>query len=181
MKIKSRRGFSIMELMVALITLMVALSLGSGVFMSSYKISGDSIDFTEAGRNAQTAVMHLEKNLCNAASNYAISAGPVVRYRAYSAATSAVLNNPPDIISEYAYDSANKQLRYCGDTLGTPPVFVIAATHISFCGFSTDALDSTAFLGEIRALDNSDTAGSEYTISMQVRAKYTASPPVYEL
>lgn len=176
---KRSKGVTILELLIALSLLILILSLGGGIYLSGDSLARAMVNFSQAHRNAQLALMHIEKNVRNAASEFEIELLPNgVRLIYLSYAGSADVYTTPTIISEYLFDSNLRQITYTPD-ISIPGSFTLVSSHISNCSFNVVPTDGVVLEIEVTALDSNDSPENSVTLSTQVQTALTASPSVF--
>lgn len=176
---KKSTGFTILELLIALSLLILILSFGGGIYLSGDSLARAMVNFSQAHRNAQLALMHIEKNVRNAGSEFEIELltnGVRLRYLRYGGLTD--IYTTPTIISEYLFDSTLGQIIYTPD-ISTPDNSTLVSGHITNCSFDVVPTDGVVLEVEVTALDNNDNPENSVTLSTQVQTALTASPSVF--
>lgn len=177
MKIKNNKGFTLLELLIAITLMLVVMSIGGGIYLGGANLASEMVDSSQAHRTAQLAFMHIQKNVRSAASNFSIdSSGESVIYRRYSDTTETYTS--PSITTRYEFDSSSGELRYYS---AVPTTYEVVSSHIASCNFSVDITDGVVLSVEITALDNNNNPDTACTFSGQVETLYTASPAVFKV
>lgn len=169
-KRNNKAGVTLIELLIAMSLTVVIMSAGGGFYLSFANMTNDAITSTQAQRNAHIALMHIENNIRNAASEFIIN-GNILKYRRYAGAD---IYSGPTIICEYEYNANLGQIVF-----RNPPNQIIVSNHIYGCSFSKYQDDGIVLQVEITARDNNDNPNSEYTLSTNIEAMNTASPSVF--
>lgn len=172
MNIKNKDGVTLLELMIAIGLIVTVMSFGSGIFLSQDNLSRDLINSTQVHRNAQLALMHIDKNVRNAASGFSISTdGTTLSYRRYSGATD--IYSEPSITSQYVFTSG--ELRYYSDT--TSSSYSVVSNNIQNCTFSITPTDGVVLHIEVAAVD--ENGENACTLNTDIEATTTSSPSVF--
>lgn len=175
MKIKRNNGVTLLELLIAMTLIILVMSLGSGVFLSFNNIAEGTITSSQAQRNAQIALMHIQKNICNAAGSFVIdgnvsnNSGNSVEYRMYAPDASDIYLEP-NIVCRYEF--YNGEIRFY-------PGNILVSNHISNCIFRKVQTDGVVLHIEITALNSNNDPNSAYTVDTRVEATAAASPAVF--
>jgi prepilin-type N-terminal cleavage/methylation domain-containing protein len=180
MKIRENKGVTLIELMIAISLLTLIMAMGSGIFLSANNMAEAMINAPQAQCNAQDAIMHIEKNVCKAASNFDIvnrNGNKILTYMTYR--NTIDIYSTPTVKSQYVFDSVARQLKYYYDINLNPNAFAVVANHISDCTFTTDANVGVVLQVSVRAFDNANNTDSAYTVNTQVEAVNAASPAVF--
>ncbi len=162
------------------ITILI-MGLACSFFISGTSLSDDMLCSVQAQRNAQIAVMHLDKYARNAASEFTVASGTSVvdPTRTVSYLEYNVYDSPPDIINGPAitsrYEYYDNNLIYIPDTAGAEVVLV--SKYINDCEFTFTArtADNIVLEVEIEALDNNYDPESVCAVSTMVSAAATVS------
>lgn len=197
----NNRGVTLLELIIAISLLTLIIFAGSSIYLSGMNLSLGAQYATQAHRNAQLAMMHMQINVSNAASNFKITDdGRTVQFMAYS-------SNPPDFskdpsrLMQYSYDADLKQIIFIRSWTETQAITIveeggklvdvgyggggggesIVFNHIIDCNFATFQNDGVVLKIRIVADDNSNSGENIYKLNSNIEAGLTSAPAVYEI
>lgn len=173
----NNKGVTLLELLLAISMLPMILFAVGGFYLSSLSIYESTKDYAEAHMDAQVVLMHIEKHIREAGSQFEIVDGPdsgdqTISFRIYDGSLDI-----PTVTSQYIFDSNEGQVIYIPDTSGSDRIIV--GDHITDCSFSTESTDGIVLHIDVTATDSNDNPDTSCTLSTYVEAWMTASPSVY--
>jgi prepilin-type N-terminal cleavage/methylation domain-containing protein len=163
----NNRGLTLLEIMIAISLIGLITAGTSGVFLSFSNIANGAVDSGSAQRNAQIAIMHIQKNASLAASGF----DPIDSFKnkvGYKIFGGNNIYFEPTLVRRYEF--ANNQIRYYPDD-------IIVVNHIQNCVF--EVVDNVMLSVTITALDRNNNPETAYTTSTLVSATAAPSLPVY--
>lgn len=177
-KSKTCNGVTLLELLIAISLLTLIIFAGSGIYLSGMNISLDAQYSTQAHRNAQMVMMHIEKFVHNAASSFTInnnnnSGDKTLQFKSYNIdLANPDFSSPPSMLIQYSFDADLHQITF--NSGNNSMVF----NHINDCSFETSANDGVVLKVIVKAEDNK--GENVYTLTEHIEAGLTASPSMYE-
>lgn len=170
---KNNNGVTLLELILAISMLTLILFAGSSIYLSGMNLSADARYSTQAHRNAQIVIMHIEKYVRDAASEFIISPDQkTLNFKTYNI-DSPDFSHAPSIIIQYAFNPVNKQMIF---TSGDDEVIF---EHINDCLFNIGQNDGVVLEVTIWVDDNINSGKNIYRLNTHMEACVTASPAVY--
>ena len=175
--LKNNSGVTLLELLIGISMMTMVIFAGSSMYLSGMSLSVDAQESAQAHRNAQILLMHIEKYVQDAATNFkvldagnnVVTLGTKVVFKTYNAA-SPDFSNPPSISKQYTFNTTAKTVTYSSGSE------TIIFRHISGCTFEANELGLKI---NITALNNKDNNASSYELKSNISAGLTAYPNVY--
>lgn len=165
---KGNRGVTLLEILLAISLLTLIIIAGGGICLSGMNLSVDAQYSAQAHRNAQIAMMHIEKNARKSASEFEImDSGRTVTFNAYRSL----------MRSRYAFSDDLDSITYIPDILN-PTMNTIVFNHISSCDFNITPGDGVILDVAIEAFDNNNRARNICRLETSVEAAYASSSRV---
>lgn len=167
---KNNSGVTLLEILIAISILTLVLFAGSGIYISGMNLSLNAQRMAQAYRNAQVAMMHIEKNVRDAGSNFDIlDGGSTLRFDVYTGG--------PMIRREYRLEGTPlNRMRF---TDSSRPTEIVIFGHIANCNFDITPTDGVILNVRIDAFDNGNRAENIYVLDTSIEAEFTASPSMY--
>lgn len=168
---RNNSGVTLLEILIAMSLLMLILFAGGGIYISGMNLSLDAQYSTQAYRNAQLVMMHIEKNVRDAASSFTIGDnGRALEFNSYNI-DQPDFSQAPLVTREYTFNTNSKQITFTsgGDN--------ITFNNINNCRFEKFRNDGVVLKVTIEATDNR--GSNTYTLSQCIEARFTASPSVF--
>lgn len=178
MNIRRADGVTLLELIIAMALTVLVMSAASGMYLSGNNIAKETINSAQAHRNAQIVLMHMQKNICGAATEFIIEENidldgidgkndKALNFRQYG----ADIYGDPSVMCRYEFIKSSREIIFMHGVNAT-----IVGRHIEDCIFTKDGVMLSL---EIAALDNNDKQSTEYTLNTWVEATGRASDAVF--
>ena len=178
MNIRRKDGVTLLELIIAMALSVLVMSAASAMYLSGNNIAKETINSAQAPRNAQIVLMHMQKNICNAATEFNIENNidldgidgnndKALNYRQYGADP----YGDPSVMCRYEFIKSSREIVFMHGANNT-----VVGRHIEDCIFTEDGVMLSV---GIAALDNNDNPASAYTLNTWVEATGRASDAVF--
>lgn len=183
---KNNNGITVLELLITLVITVPVILAASSMFLSTTNIIGSTIDSTQAHRNAQITLMHIQKYISNAAGAFTIVDSidldsdyiNDVSVEYLKCPDAANIYSSPTITSRYEYLSSTNELKYYDD-YSNPGQYVIISQQVANCSFDITPTDEISINVIITFLDNNNNPDNSYTLDTWIHPTATGSPTVF--
>lgn len=168
---RNNSGVTLLEILMAMSLLMLILFAGGGIYISGMNLSLNAQYSTQAYRNAQLVMMHIEKNVRDAASSFTIGGnGGTLEFKTYNI-DQPDFSHAPLVTRRYTFNTNSEQITF------TSGGNSIAFNNIHDCRFEKFQNDGVVLRVTVEATDNR--GSNTYKLSQCIEARFTASPSVF--
>lgn len=172
---KNNSGVTLLELLIAMFLIVLIIFTGSGIYLSGMNLSAAAQASAQAYRNAQVALMHMQKYIPNCATNFSISADKkTVAFKTYNI-DSPNFSNGPTITVRYQF--SNKTITFTPDM--SAPDNTLTFSCINNCTFEPVSGDTSMLKITIKGEDSD--GENLYEIQTIVSAGLSSAPNVYTM
>lgn len=169
---KYNNGVTLIELLISMSLLTLIVFSGSSIYLSGMNMSVDAQYSAQANMNAQLVMMHFEKYVRVAATEFDIPNDNTLIFKTYNI-NFPDFSNDPLVKVKYLFE--DDSITFTSEEKGNVETFVFKNIHD--CKFETFANDGVVLKVTLETMDNNDTNISKLT--SYIKAELTASPSVY--
>ncbi len=182
---KNNAGTTLLEIMLSLSLFIVVLLCAGGFYLSSLSISADIQNYARIQANAQTALMHIEKYVRNAASELTILPDSpeindvTLQFLVYDP---ALFDLGPTVTCQYLFDASEGELVYSyGKDINVPEEETMLTDQLTVCEMTVVESGTAVLNVSLTAVDEEGNQDDSYTVSTAIESCLTAAPAVYSV